>query len=135
RRAVWVDGTGLKFGMLVGNTVIALLLVSVPWHGSVSVLMPFSMILLSLTYRAYYRALEDGDVWRQLDAAAKELTVLDGSDVAAAAVARAVNIFSAEFAELVLEPEQDGATHVFRHDRDGTATNTSRTVDDGAEHP
>jgi diguanylate cyclase (GGDEF)-like protein len=133
-REVLIDGTGLKFGMLVGNTVIALLLVSVPWHGSVSVLMPFSMILLYLTYRAYYRALEDGDVWRQLDAAAKELTVLDGSDVAAAAVARAVNIFSAEFAELVLGPDQDGGARLFRYDRDGT-TSATTLADYTAERP
>jgi diguanylate cyclase len=129
-REVGFDGIALKSGMLLGNTVIALLLVSVPWHGSVSVLMPFSIILLYLTYRAYYRALEEGDVWRQLDAAAKELTVLDGSGVAAAAVARAVKIFSAESAELVLGPDADGALQVFRHGRDGTSARESVAAGD-----
>src|SRR5438067_4373601 len=105
--------------MLVGNTFIALLLVSVPWRGSVSILMPFCMILLYLTYRAYHHALEESDVWRQLDAAARELTVLDRSNVAAAAVARAVNLFNAEFAELVLTSGEDHDTLVFRHERAG----------------
>jgi diguanylate cyclase (GGDEF)-like protein len=125
-REVWNDGIGLKLGMLAGNTVIALLLVSVPWHGSVSVLMPFSMILLYLTYRAYHRALEDGDVWRQLDVAAKELTVLDRADVAAAAVARAVHLFNAEYAEVLLGPDEHGGRILFRHSRDGSTVHGAR---------
>jgi diguanylate cyclase (GGDEF)-like protein len=128
-REVWNDGIGLKLGMLAGNTVIALLLVSVPWHGTVSVLMPFSMILLYLTYRAYYRALEDGDVWRQLDVAAKELTVLDRSDVAAAAVARAVNLFNAEHAEVVLGPDDAGKTIVYRYGREGASVSVAGAQD------
>jgi diguanylate cyclase (GGDEF)-like protein len=120
-RDVWNNGISLKLGMLVGNTVIALLLVSVPWQGSVAVLVPFCMILLYLTYRAYYHALEEGDVWRQLDAAAKELTVLDRADVAAAAVARAVTLFNAEWAELALGAADGNERLVFRHDRAGGA--------------
>ncbi len=131
---VWREGLALKIGILAGNTVIALLLVSVPWRGSTSVLIPFCMILLYLTYRAYHRATEDSDVWRQLDAAAKELTLLDEADVAAASVARAVTLFNAEFAELVLPVSADGLSWTFRCDADGRVLRHSGD-DDGGQPP
>ncbi len=121
-RDIWQDGLALKLGMLVGNTVIALLLVRVAWRGSVSVLVAFCVILLFLTYRAYHRATEESDVWRQLDAAAKELTPLDGAQVANAAVVRAVSLFKADYAELVLGPQAGAGTQVFRHDTSGPST-------------
>ena len=114
--AVLREGLLLKIGMMAGNTVIALLLVSVPWQGSVAILVPFCLVLLFLTYRAYFHALEDSGVWQQLDAAAKELTLLDRSHVAEAAAGRAVSLFNAQFAEVLLD--QDGVCDqlAFRHD-------------------
>jgi diguanylate cyclase (GGDEF)-like protein len=127
-REVWHDGLGLKTGMLAGNTLVALLLVSAPWQGSAGVLIPFCMVLLYLTYRAYHRATRESDVWRQLDAAAKELSLLDGAGVARAAVARAVTLFNADFAEIVLAPEADGERRLFRHDLAGP-TNAAAIVE------
>jgi diguanylate cyclase len=114
-RIVLREGLLLKIGMMAGNTAVAFLLISVPWQGSVGVLVPFCLLLLFLTYRAYFRALEESDVWQQLDAAAKELTLLDRGEVAEAAVARAVNLFNAEFAELLLNQEE-GAPVIYRHE-------------------
>ncbi len=128
-RDVWHDGLALKTGMLAGNTAIALLLVSVPWKGSTSVLVPFCMVLLYLTYRAYHRATEEGDVWRQLDAAAKELTLLDEAEVASVSVARAVTLFNAEFGELVLPVGLDGLAWTFRCAADGQSSRESHPAD------
>ncbi|HEV7205344.1 MAG TPA: bifunctional diguanylate cyclase/phosphodiesterase [Jatrophihabitans sp.] len=120
--AVVRAGFALKVGLLLGNTTVALLLVYASWQGSAVVLIPFCIVVLFLAYRGYHGALEEGDVWRQLDAAAKELTHLDAATVAAAAVARAVPLFNVEFAELALSHQSLDTARVFRHHRDGTTT-------------
>jgi diguanylate cyclase (GGDEF)-like protein len=129
--AVMREGLLLKIGMMAGNTVIALLLVSVPWQGSVAILVPFCLVLLFLTYRAYFRALEDSGVWQQLDAAAKELTLLDRSHVAEAAAARAVSLFNAEFAEVLLERNGVGDELTFRHSNSGAQSDADAAAPGG----
>ena len=119
-RTILREGLGFKFGVLFGNSFLALLLINVPWHGSSVVLIPFCAVLLFITYRGYHRALKEGDIWRQLDAAAKELTRLDAEGVAAAAVARAVTLFDADFAELAIG--QDSSARVYRNTRGGDAS-------------
>jgi diguanylate cyclase (GGDEF)-like protein len=121
-RVVVREGLALKAGLLAGNTVVALLLVYASWRGSAVVLIPFCIVLLYLSYRAYHGALEDSEVWRQLDAAVKEFTRLDAAGVAASAVSRAVSLFKVEFAELALSHESLDTARVFRHHSDGTSS-------------
>lgn len=124
------EGLALKLGLLAGNTVLALLLVNVPWRGSAVVLIPFSIGLLYIAYRGYHRATEESDVWRQLDAATKELTSLDISGVATAAVLRAVTLFNADFAELALSHDSLNTARVFRCDSDGSTSVRNDQPDD-----
>ncbi len=114
-------GLLLKLAILAGNTVIALLLLTTTWQGSTPVLVPFSTVLLYISYRSYLRAMEERDVWQQLDGTAKELSRLDEGEVAAAAVARARELFRAETAELTLL-RSDGTCCRVLLDRDGLST-------------
>ena len=71
-RQVLTEGIKLKLAVLGGNTIVALLLVTAQWRGSTVVLVPFTIAMLYFAYRGYMRALEEGDIWRQLDRTAKE---------------------------------------------------------------
>jgi diguanylate cyclase (GGDEF)-like protein len=113
-RAVVREGIALKIAVLVGNTAAAVLVVDIPWHGSVAVLVAFCFLLLFAAYAGYHRAVQESDVWKQLDAATKELTQLDVAAVAAAAVTRAVQLFNIEHAELWLVSESSSTARVYR---------------------
>ena len=101
-RDVVRNGLLLKVAVLLGNTLVALLLVTAQWGGTTAVFIPFSVVLLYLSYHGYLRALKERDVWRQLNGAAKELSRLDELEVATAAVGRATQLFKAERAEVAL---------------------------------
>ncbi|MDX6252534.1 MAG: hypothetical protein QOF10_5894 [Kribbellaceae bacterium] len=122
-REVASEGLTLKLAVLGGNTIVALLLVTAQWRGSTVVLVPFSIGLLFLSYRGYLRALEERDVWRQLDRTAKEISLLDENGVAAAAVARAADLFKADVVELAVYPSADGPVQVVVQHDDGTQSN------------
>ncbi|MDP9436792.1 MAG: EAL domain-containing protein [Actinomycetota bacterium] len=111
-------GLPLKLAVLAGNTGIALLLLTTPWQGSTPVLVVSCTVLLYLSYRGYLRALEERDVWRQLDETAKALSRLDEREVAAAAVDRAALLFGPETVELALA-RPDGTGLVLRQGPDG----------------
>jgi diguanylate cyclase (GGDEF)-like protein len=64
--------------------------------------LPPLMIGVYLVYRGYLRASQERDVWRQLEAAARELNQLDEQRVAERVVARAKELLRANDVELVL---------------------------------
>jgi diguanylate cyclase (GGDEF)-like protein len=132
------EGLTLKLAVLAGNTIVALLLVTAQWQGSTVVLIPFSFALLYLAYRGYLRALEERDVWRQLDRTAKEISLLDERGVAVAAVERAAELFKADVAELAVAPSGDGPVQVFVRHEDGTQSTREeswhRTGSDATEN-
>ncbi len=115
-------GVTLKLAVLVGNTIVALLLVTAPWRGSTIVLVPFSVMLLYLVYRSYLRALDERDIWQQLDRTAREISSLDEAEVAATAVARAAELFEAEVVELAVVPPAGAPVQVLVQLADGRQT-------------
>jgi diguanylate cyclase (GGDEF)-like protein len=119
-REVAAEGLRLKLAVLAGNTIVALLLVTTHWQDSTVVLVPFTLALLYLAYRGYLRALEERDIWRQLDRTAKEISLLDENGVATAAVARAAELFKADVVELAVAPPDGGPVQVVVQHDDGT---------------
>jgi diguanylate cyclase (GGDEF)-like protein len=110
----------LKVAVLAGNTIVALLLITAQWQGSTVVLVPFTIVMLYFAYRGYLRALEEGDIWRQLDRTAKEISLLDEEGVAVAAVARAAELFKADVVELAVAASDGGPARVVVRHNDGT---------------
>ncbi|MFP5220010.1 MAG: putative bifunctional diguanylate cyclase/phosphodiesterase, partial [Actinomycetes bacterium] len=58
-------------------------------------------------YRSYLRAKQDRNVWQQLEAATRELNMLDEAEVASAALRRARQLFRADSVELVVTHRTD----------------------------
>ncbi|HWG94848.1 MAG TPA: hypothetical protein VNU66_11540, partial [Mycobacteriales bacterium] len=80
--------------------------------------MPPLLALLYAVYRGYLSARQESDVWRQLEAATRELNDLDERAVARAALQRAAQLFRADGAELVVRtPERPWRR--YRLDADG----------------
>ncbi len=125
-------GLTLKLAVLAGNTIVALLLVTAPWRGSTVVLVPFSVVLLYLVYRSYLRALDERDIWQQLDRTAKEISSLDEHEVAATAVARAAELFGAAVVELAVVPPAGTPVQVLVQRADGTQTRHEEPTSGGA---
>jgi diguanylate cyclase len=119
-RQVATEGIKLKLAVLAGNTIVALLLVTAQWQGSTVVLVPFTIAMLYFAYRGYMRALEEGDIWRQLDRTAKEISLLDEDGVAVAAVTRAAELFKADVVELAVASSDGGPVRVVVRHNDGT---------------
>ena len=119
-RQVALEGIRLKLAVLAGNTIVALLLITAQWQGSTVVLLPFTIALLYFVYRGYLRALEEGDIWRQLDRTAKETSLLDVDGVAIAAVTRAAELFKADIVELAVDASDGGPVRVVVRHNDGT---------------
>jgi diguanylate cyclase (GGDEF)-like protein len=85
------------------NIVVGLLVVVAGSMDSRSMLLtPPVLLTLYMLYRAYLRAMQERDVWRQLEAATRELNLLDEAEVAAAALRRARQLFRADTVELAL---------------------------------
>jgi diguanylate cyclase (GGDEF)-like protein len=118
-RQVAMEGFRLKLAVLAGNTIVALLLVTAQWQGSTVVLIPFTIVMLFFAYRGYLRALEEGDIWRQLDRTAKEISLLDEDGVAVAAVTRAAELFKADVVELAVAASDGGPVRVAVRHTDG----------------
>ncbi|MDP9182753.1 MAG: hypothetical protein M3P04_08280, partial [Actinomycetota bacterium] len=66
------------------------------------VALPLLVVTVYLVYRGYLAASQERDVWRQLEAAARELNHLDEQRVAHRVLARAKELLRANEAELVL---------------------------------
>jgi diguanylate cyclase (GGDEF)-like protein len=67
------------------------------------VALPPLMVTFYLLYRGYLHAMQERDVWQQLEAATRELNMLDENDVAAAALRRARQLFRSDRVELLLD--------------------------------
>jgi diguanylate cyclase (GGDEF)-like protein len=119
-RKVASEGIRLQLAVLAGNTIVALLLVTAQWKGSTVVLVPFTIVMLYFAYRGYKRALDEGDIWRQLDRTAKEISLLDEDGVAVAAVTRAAELFKADVVELAVASADGGPVRVVVRHNDGT---------------
>ena len=112
---VYGKGWRLRLLVLVGNVMVGLsVLAGARWSQPTMIVLPPLVALVYAVYRGYLRALQDRDVWQQLEAAGKELSRLDEGEVAEAAVVRAASLFEADVIELSLAPaDESGSSRVY----------------------
>ena len=114
---------------LLGNTIGAIALLTTDWRGKTLAVVPAFIGLLYVSYRNYLRAIEERDIWQQLDDASKELTRLEEAEVASAAIRRAVQLFKAVRAEMVVYDDAGGGTR--RYVGDSSAVDVAEVTDEG----
>ena len=114
---------------LLGNTLGAIALLTTDWRGKTLAVVPAFIGLLYLSYRNYLRAIEERDIWQQLDDASKELSRLEEAEVASAAIRRAVQLFKAVRAEMVVYDDADAGTR--RYVGDSVDVEAAAVVDGG----
>jgi diguanylate cyclase (GGDEF)-like protein len=97
------EGVRASLLVSVGNMTAALGLLELAAHSQPALwLIPPVMVMLLATYRAYLLTGEDRDAWQQLEAAGRELNVLDEEQLAHCALSRAVHLFRTEDVALAL---------------------------------
>jgi diguanylate cyclase (GGDEF)-like protein len=86
-----------------GNLALAgSILLLAEYSRATLVALPPLMAGVYVMYRGYLVAMQERDVWQQLEAATRELNGLEESEVAAAALSRATQLFRTDRAELLL---------------------------------
>ncbi len=80
--------------------------------------------------RAYLSAMQERDVWQQLEASSRELNRLDEEEVAAAVLARAELLFRCDAVELALAPLAGRPARVYRTGIDGSLVRGPASHDD-----
>ena len=97
------DGARASLLVSIGNMVCALGLLELAVHSRTALwLMPPVMVTFLVGYRAFLLTGEDRDAWKQLEAAGRELNLLDEQEVARAALTRAGQMFRTEDVTLAL---------------------------------
>jgi diguanylate cyclase (GGDEF)-like protein len=81
--------------------------------------LPPLILVVALGYRAALTAVQERDVWQQLETASRELSRLDEREVASVALARAAGLLRCDRVELVLHTAP--GPRVYRLDEDGQA--------------
>jgi diguanylate cyclase (GGDEF)-like protein len=112
-----VHAAGFAFRTLVGagNIVAGLAIVVLArWAPPALAVLPPILFLLFVVYRGYLGASRDCELWRKLELATKEMTQLDETAVTDAVLRHAVDLFQADWAELVI-PDHDGRPRTFSH--------------------
>jgi diguanylate cyclase (GGDEF)-like protein len=103
-RSVFGSGRLLLVLICFGNIAVGVTVVALAfWSRPTLVVLPPLLGLMYSAYRGYLHAIQERDVWQQLESAARELNSLDDHEVAAAAVARATGMLKADWAEIVLD--------------------------------
>ncbi|MCU1593488.1 MAG: diguanylate cyclase/phosphodiesterase with sensor [Frankiales bacterium] len=74
---------------------------------------PPVMLAVLLVYRGYLRASQERDIWRQLEAVARELNQLDEEKVAAAALLRSRELFRTNDVDLLLHATASKPARVY----------------------
>ncbi len=92
--------------------------------------LPPVLLALYLAYRGYLSAGQERDIWQQLEAATRELNLLEESEVAGAALRRAHQLFRTDAVELLLVGTPTSAAKLYSL-ADGTEL-TCRPVHDSA---
>src|SRR3954469_18022317 len=121
---------GFAFRTLVGagNMMAGLgIVVLARWAPPALAVLPPILVLLYVVYRAYLGASRDVELWRQLEIATKDMTQLDGVAVPNAVLRHAVDLFQADWAELVV-PDEQGRPRTFCLPRAGEADRPFRIL-------
>ncbi|MDX6202183.1 MAG: hypothetical protein QOJ83_1683 [Frankiales bacterium] len=119
-REAYVPALPLRTLMAVGNITLGLFFMVEIERAPVDtlVVLPVLGALIVLAYRGYVRALDERDLWQQLEVATKALQQLDEELVLAAAVERAPGLFRVEAAEIEVFGKRRGDVSVsHRHYR------------------
>ncbi|MFN2540531.1 MAG: putative bifunctional diguanylate cyclase/phosphodiesterase [Mycobacteriales bacterium] len=117
KTGVFVLRQGIRASMLVsaGNMACALGLLELAVHSRTALwLMPSVMALLLAGYRAFLLAGEDRDAWQQLEAAGRDLNMLDEEQLAHAALSRAGQMFRTEDVVLALRARHGHVDRAYR---------------------
>ena len=97
------DGVRMSVLMWAGNAIVgAGLLVLLDRSPEALASVPVVLVAVILAYRGYLSARQERDMWQQLEAATRELNQLEESEIAAAALHRARQLFRVDTAELQL---------------------------------
>ena len=101
---VYRKGLLLRSIVCVGNSAVGVgVLVMLQWSRPSVLILPPLLLLLYTAYRGYLHAMQERDVWQQLERAARELNQLDEVAVAEAAIVRAAQMLKADVVEITVE--------------------------------
>ncbi|MFL6239264.1 MAG: putative bifunctional diguanylate cyclase/phosphodiesterase [Actinomycetes bacterium] len=107
-REIYCKAFALRSVVGIGNLIAGLgIVVLARWSPPALAVLPPILVLLYVVYRGYLSATRDVELWRQLEIATKEITQLDERAVADAVLRNAVELFQADWAELVI-PDEEG---------------------------
>ena len=98
----------------VGNLVCAGTVLFLAERSRATLLgVPPVMLAVFMVYRGYLRASQERDIWRQLEAASRELNHLDGETVASAVLLRARELFRTNDVDLLLHATDSKPARVY----------------------
>jgi diguanylate cyclase (GGDEF)-like protein len=122
RSVVFVLRDGIRASLLVsvGNMTCALGLLELAVQSTMALwLIPPVMAMLLVGYRAFLLTGEDRDAWQQLEAAGRELNLLDEEQLAQAALSRASHMFRTDDVVLVLRARSGRVDRAYSLAADG----------------
>ena len=100
-RGVYLKGMLLRGIVCVGNVAVGVgVLVLYQWSRPTVAVLPPLLLLLYTAYRGYLHAMQERDVWQQLESAARELNQLDEAAVVEAAIVRAAQMLKADVVQV-----------------------------------
>jgi diguanylate cyclase (GGDEF)-like protein len=98
RKGLW-----LRTLVDLGNGVVGVGMVSLAiWSTPTLVVVPPLLLAMYGAYRGYLHAMQERDLWQQLDSACRELNQLDEAAVAASVTVHAAEMFKADTIEVVV---------------------------------
>ncbi len=107
-RAVYARGLLLRTFVCVVNILVGIgALVMVQWSRPSLVVLPPVLLLTYVAYRGYLHALQERDIWQQLESASRELNQLEEHAVAEAAITWVASLLHADRVELVIESGEE----------------------------
>jgi diguanylate cyclase (GGDEF)-like protein len=123
------DGVRASLLVSLGNMTCALGLLELAVQSRTALwLMPPVMATFLVGYRAYLLTGEDRDAWQQLEAAGRELNLLDEEAVARAALTRATQMFRTEDAVLALRARSGRVDRAYSLAPDGELLSAVETT-------
>jgi hypothetical protein len=116
---VYRKGLLLRGLVCLGNSIVGVgVVLMVQWSRPTVLVLPPLLLLMYTAYRGYLHAMQERDVWQQLESAARELNQLDEAAVAEAAVVRAAQMLKADAVQISID-EDDAAARSYIGDADG----------------
>jgi diguanylate cyclase (GGDEF)-like protein len=138
-RTVYARGLLIRAVVCTGNTVVGIAVVAVGlWSTASLAVLPPVLLIMYVLYRAYLHAMQERDVWQQLEEASRELNRLDEREVAEAAIVRATQLLKADWAEVSLEGDsrRDSVHYVGGEDGlDLSRSGARRLLPEGVDGP